>query len=471
MKLADYHQKIIQMMVILISIMCTLILLFDFIKPSYYNNLFILPLSCAVLNMINGNLYKKIPQNIGVTIILLLMFFRLTVTPFFMVLGNYNVILNVNLGLNTSKAIILMAYEATVIYFVLIICSYTSKESIYTKVENISCNVNYKIKLSYKIILLILFIILITTFIIAPEQKMFYRTIIGIGEKYYTSLETSDVIEIYGTTFLKKGSMVLGMYLFKFLRILIPAVIIIENSNRFKGKISLIISIIIACTQFLFVEGAIARSFYYTFILLILITYLYKIDSMRFLEIIFILGVALVSIYFYIRYKTNKINYSNIFEYASRISNSYFSGVNVVSGIFNMPRTLELRIHYFFYDYFKSIPFGNTIFKLDSNVMQTLFNQANNSGGQIPPTVASSYYYFGILLSPLYSIIFTIISFTAGEKVSRTDNYISKVNYLLLSLIMALGIIMYNQSIAITTGITVILPMFIIKKLAYRIKC
>src|SRR5690606_22499969 len=102
---------IINLFVIVISFISALLIFFDFNKPYYYSALPLLPIIFSLLNlMIFPVVYKNLFSNIGFTLIVLLMFFRLSICPLIMMLGNYEVIINLNISENTPKAVFLMIY-------------------------------------------------------------------------------------------------------------------------------------------------------------------------------------------------------------------------------------------------------------------------------------------------------------------------------------------------------------------------
>lgn len=100
---------------ILIAFSVSAILLTDIDKPDHYNLLFVLPLIFASSLLIYAKLFKSFLDNIGITMILGLMFVRLVISPFFMLLGGYNDKITLNVQFNTSVSIILVAYETIAI--------------------------------------------------------------------------------------------------------------------------------------------------------------------------------------------------------------------------------------------------------------------------------------------------------------------------------------------------------------------
>lgn len=113
-KLKKWQMSIL-IALILISFSVSVVLLFDINKPAHYNLLFILPLIFALYLLLYAKLLKVFFDNIGVTLILGLLFVRLVICPFFMSLGGYNDKIILNVHLNTSLSILLVAYETIAI--------------------------------------------------------------------------------------------------------------------------------------------------------------------------------------------------------------------------------------------------------------------------------------------------------------------------------------------------------------------
>ena len=117
------------------------------------------------------------------------------------------------------------------------------------------------------------------------------------------------------------------------------------------------------------------------------------------------------------------------------------------------------------------MPFGNTIFgTAGETTVQPFFNMYNDSQGQIPPTIAMGYYYFGSLLAPVYSVLFSLVAFRAGEKIrcKDFDNPFQFARLMYTIFTFSMGIIMYNIEITMTNTLCILLPMAIMEKIAYE---
>lgn len=454
-------QALILTTIVLISFSVSIILLTDFDKPTHYNLLFVLPLIYALYLLVYAKLFKSFFDNLGITLILGLLFVRLVISPIFKFLGGYNDKIILDASHNTPIAIILVAYETIAIMttLFLLVKKYPDKEN-KSNISNCSFQVNRK----YIGVLFILVIIQISIFIYTPGLLEGYRSIFGIKDPTFTHLEQTYITQKYGTSFGAKLSLVTGQYLMKSLRLLLPNTMIVLINRKKRNIYRKSLSYMVLLIQLFFIDGAIARSVIYMLISFLLISYIYPYKRIK--KIAKILIISSIVVIFYWLFRSNLVG-KEITQYFSTIFSTYFSGINIVSGSLNLPRNLGTRLQYFLYDFLKAIPYGNTIFALSETDSQIYFNLINGTTGQIPTTIGSGYYYFGFFLSPIYSIIFTIMAFKMGRKANQTPILISKLRYLFLTIYLSMGIIMYNIPITLTNLFSVGIPMYIIERLAY----
>lgn len=447
------------------SIISSLIILFDISRAigTGYEILFLLPIGYIFFIVITKTCWNEIPGNIGLTVLFAIQFIRLVVAPLFVCLSNYHNIISLNASENNIYAIILMLYESL---WISIFLNYNQKKR-YIKYKDIDDHASNK-RMNLAMAIVIGLTIIICYF--APEILKYYRTIDGLWkDDQFTNVEQSYIINQYSSSIFKKFMLVTANYILKVMRLLIPAYLMILLKKHETGFLR-IISLLLVISPFLFVDGAIARSLYLTLFLLLLYNYLYKIDVKKMYFPIF-LGGILVVIYFAIRYKYS--NADSLTEYIADKTVDYFAGVNIVGGIFNLPLDIEARWHYFTLDIIRCIPFANTLFGLDSkDMVQPFFNQYNQlSGGQIPTTVGMGAYYFSVAFAPIYSAVFAVVCKSSGQKALQAQNPYYMLVYLYLSVICALGIGMYNIEITLGTIVQIILPIYIIARIAYpRIK-
>lgn len=439
-----------------------LLTLFDFSSPrgGGYMLLFLLPLSYLLFMVGCKSSWNEIPQNIGLSILFILQFIRLVIAPIFLVFGGYHEIITYRASENTPLASILMLYETLWIMLALKIKTKRRIPLVHGIKEKA-----YNQRMSFLMLMVAAITGLICCF--APQILQSYRTIAGVfTETGYTSMEQSYVINAYETGFFSKLMLVSANYILKVVRILLPAYLMVWLFVKF-GKKARIPAALLVVSPFLLVDGAIARSIYFTLFLLLTYDYLFHVNVKKLYTPTILAGIMVV-VYFGSRYMVARDTIT-LTDYISDKLIDYFAGLNIVAGSFNLPASLFTRFHYFIGDILRAVPFANSLFGLDSgDTVQIFFNECNRkAGGQIPTTLGMGAYYFGILFAPLYSFLFAWLCKKYGRKYIYADNPYYRLVYLYISIICALGISMYNMEITLGTLVQVVFPVYIIARLAY----
>ena len=449
---------ILQSVLSLIALFSFIILVFFGNPKNGYELLCILPLAYIFMAFICRNCWRRMPINFGLTILFSLEFIRLVISPLLVFASDYHCVIWYQAENNNGKGIMLMVFEAISIALALR-CKMTIRTKEYENIDNIRANERMN--------LLMIAVVMASTFvcIMAPEILTGFRTIAGVfTDSLYTTIEGVQLSSDYSGT--GKFFVVTGNYLFKVVRLILPAYILVVLRNRMAKRYTLICYCVIL-SPFLFVDGTIARSIFYTIFLLMLYYQLYGRDIKKMMIPVIIAGVFVV-VYFVARFIVT--GGTDAISYFADKSVDYFAGANIVGGVFNLPQELKYRIHYHLYDLLRTVPYANTIFGLDSSdYLQRFFNACNNvNGGQIPPTIAMSSYYLSVFLAPVYSIIFARLCMKYGEKAIVAQNPYYRLVYTYISFITALGICMYSIDITLITLSQVILPIYIISRIAYK---
>ena len=458
-------RELAKFIILCLSFITTIVLLFDGDKPKTYEGLFLLPVAFFVFSIVFNNLYNHLFSNIGITVLMILMFARMVISPLFMGLGDYAVTISLNVKENTFKAVFLVVYEALALFVTMQVL--VEKERKKKKKGEQYCQRPIIPKRYTKLIILLLACLLLCI-AVTPELLKAYRTILHIRDKDFTSMEDSYIVSAYGTTFVTKLSLVTGMYLMRTALILVPAYLLIKCARK-KTPTRKILGLFACFIPVFFIGGAIARSLIYVVCLMLLYNNMFgdgKID-MRIIGIFGIAGFAVIG-WWFIRSDSTV----EIFAQFSKRFSAYFSGVNVVSGSFNLPDNLSDRIRLILYDFTSTVPYGNTIFQITGTTVQPFFNMHNASTGQIPTTIGTAYYYFGFLLAPIYSIVFATVVVKSGIKLKaqQNPNPFRCLRLILMVFYFSMGIIMYNIEITMTNFYSLILPMYLLERLAYRRK-
>ena len=454
------RKKILLLLIVFSSLLISIFLGFASNGVEGYSCIFLLPMSFAFLVLFTQNCWYEIPLNIGMTFLYAIEGVRLVISPILVVTSSYHQIINIRKTINNTYGILLLAYEALAITFVLNLKIKTK----YYNFENIDKGISQR-HMSQICFCLIVFTVVILS--LCPNLIKNYRTIVGVFiDVGYTSFEGSDNINLYSTSTLQRFLLVTGTYLLKVVRLLIPAYFLHLLKNRTRSG-ARILSWVLIISPLIFVDGTIARSIFYMIFLLL---FYYKINDENAIKvkIPILVGAMFVLIYFFARFKITGT--TSALDYFADKSVDYFAGANIVGGIFNLPEGLTYRFKYFIYDILRMVPYANTIFGLDSgDYMQTFFNQyCNTTGGQIAPTIGLGAYYFGPVLAPSYSCFFAILCKKYGRKARFATNAYYRLVYMYISFISALGIGMYSIDTTLLTLSQVILPIYIITRWSYK---
>lgn len=447
---------IVWLIVIVVSLFAGISILCDLQRPEYYGTLFILPLSFGVFSLVFAHLYFNMSENIGMSVILILFFVRMVISPMLMCFGGYAVTITRNIDQNTPRAIFLLIYETFAVFLTLYYLNQKKSNRVDVSVQN-----NKKISNKYTSLILIAVVLFYVCLRITPQIMDMYRTVFEISDEFFTNYEDSYVVSKYATSFLKKLSLVTGTYLSRALLLLIPSYFIIKLSYK-KTILRQTLAFLLCFFPIFFIGGAIARSLIYIVCLMLLYNYMFEPEKKN-TKAFIVLFVGAVTVVAWWIFNSDGDGLSSLF---SKRFSAYFSGVNVVSGVFNLPYSLKYRVRYFLYDFTSTMPYGTTIFGISEKTVQPFFNAYNQSWGQIPPTIGMGYYYFGTFLSPIYSIVFTTIAFKAGVVLNNNTykNPMSYIRYLLTVFQFSMGIVMYNIEITMTSFFSVILPMYLMEK-------
>lgn len=478
----DMFSGVTGIMLLSLSFLCAA---YVFVKkaemPAYYELLWMLPATYAICMIFSRRTIKEALQSLPVLLIGGLFFVRMVLSPFLYAYSGVQEGITLNAADNTPKAILIMCYECIIIFAILNRCCrknwdkrclafYLDKNKRSTSAGKV---INRRFTKADKRMLWVLLIcigVVVCFYLISPHIFDIYRTIFDIGDPDFTSRETAFYLNLYGTTFATKLAMVAANYLINVLRILIPAVVIYWSSKIRRRFIGIIIAIIACISPFFMIDGEIARSFYLPILFAYETIYIYWSKNQKYKMLtIFAFGAGLILVYWVIRYASNTEDASvkGFFQSFSVTVNAYFSGVNVVSGTFNLPNDMTTRINCIMHDILEAVPFSGTIFGIDDINSPVIFNNANSSSGQIPATVGLSSYYFSPLFAPLISAVFAYFSYKSGIKYDLSSRPVKKVCYLLMGLYLSLGLVMYNFPISFGKLIQEVLPIFIIERICY----
>lgn len=461
-----------QLVIFFSSIAVTIILFNDPTLPPTRNFLPFLPMVFTFGCIVFINIYSYIYKNIAITIIVFTYYVRLVITPFFMKFSNYQrseIVANVDNTFNT--AITLMIFEYFLVF--LILSLFGGKFCLAAKNVEVSKKLELPDK-SYKsarLLLIFLSLFIIACVLLYPDILNNYKFFVFLSEEqsinwyrnYNLAKETVPIFIFYISTW--------AINIVKNIWIL---VLILNLRKRGAKKINLFISITIIILNALISSGDTAYSLYFSLAFLIVLTYLYPnrkriiiLFTSLLILIVAVLGLLSLSL-------ASSENSSGAFFNISNTLQAYFNGpVNVAAALMvNKVNTYSLILA----DFFTSLPLLRTFFTHMINstgVFNEVMYGSNGTGGQILPSVGLGKLYFGFILAPLFSCIFTYQSMRYGSKFSQETRLPYKFLYQFISIILACIPVLYNYYIFLIGLFTYILPTWIIivfmtKRITYK---
>jgi len=389
-----------------------------------------------------------------------------------------------NIEQNTTPAIFLMLYEMIAVYFIIALLCCFSKARTRAKAKNTThiqyvCNVKtvqkkniilpkkakITIGVSFVLVNLILLFIAITAFIAVPAFSQMYRPIWDIQRVlrpyHYTQ----------GLNSRQQVIVVAGFYSMNIIRLTIPAIFCLIYKKYIKNSLLAVVASILSISLILlFVDATVARVLIYALVLFIFIAYLYPTIKTKLYIFAGSVAFLLIGTFFVVRFFVSPID--NLFDYFSATTNAYFSGVNTVSAVFNMPtRSSNQTINFIAIDVFQSFPRMLFPFAAERQSFASVYNDYNQHGvwfgQQIPPTIGIGFHYFGAIFAPIISMACTFVAVRFGERVERIRNPIYKLATFYAIVIFCLAIAIYNISIILPFVVAVLLPIMIMSKLCY----
>lgn len=413
--------------------------------PTYYNLLFLMPLSYSIINLFFGFIHAD--NNMFNTFGIMfngIMALRAVVMPVMLAAGGFVTSKTINVEINMPWAILLFCYEMLFEYITVFFL--TNKNPFSIKAES---DTDFDTSSRYIAVVLVLAAGLLFCFALAPMSIGYYRTVFGITDFEFTGFDSRDLISQYATSLPRKFGLITFRYFANVTRLVLPGIILIilKRKNASKGLARFIVVICIFVANFLIMDDTIATSLVNSLITLLFYNKLFS--NPKKLMSYFIYALIGVMAYFGLRiFLTSSLGQNSSMSIITRISNifqAYFCGITNISAGLNMHTTFFGETYkYAIYEILKGIPYATTIFGLDSTNISTLFNSVNNCTGQIVPVISSGTLYFTWLFAPLYSCLFVFISYKAAKSIQDNRQPLNALGSIAISVYALMGVSMYS---------------------------
>lgn len=438
-----YSKGMIMILCIMLSFVAAIICLSDIDVPESYVNMYYLPLGHGIIVMffmyfvLKGEVYDDLP----VLVILITLTIRNVVTPMVMVLEKYNSRFGI---VNSEKyiniAIISFLLETLFVFMTIILFRQRKKKNR----KSLFAPIRFTDNTMYKLVLLGGLALSVMFFIVLPDLKTQYYSIFT---QDISNLE-HEIIEYSGV---KKSLTTASGMIIEATRISLSAWLIATFRKRGENWFTYIMSISVILLQFLFMNDSNAYVIMIALSLYLLIFKLYPKYSGKTIKMLVVI-VFLFGLLMYWNRFSKDIYGSSLALFLQ----AYFPGLANFAVIERlMDRSALDAINQIFIDLYAAVPFRSTLFGYSGGLvdLSTMWNTSNGITGQILPTSAQSYYYFGVLGSPVISMILTVISLSTFEKANSTKNPYLYTALMYMVIYSSTAISMYNL-IIFNSGLT-----------------
>jgi len=445
-------------------ITCVIILMSD--APSGYRNMALLPLSFMFVSTVYFKLYLEMQKNISVLLVLAGYFIRDVATPLALALGNYATVFRWLTSENTNAAIFLMVYEVVIVFTgMFLYLSFRKRPKGTMRVADSFATQARSYRFFNAILLLcVLFCIGVSLYI--PEIGGLYKSIFGNSQGIASINFTLDEIALRGG--LRRILLTLFTVVLGFIRYVVPAYFIYAIYRR-KGDSpkSIILSVPFLVLPFLLVGPTNIEPFLGLLLNMVLVNRLYPRNSQHLTRVFLILGGLLViSIFGAKMHLIGQSTGISGLQSLSQALNAYFPGVGNAAAARNIVDANPLKT--LFYDFYSTIPFIGSLFRLEGTTLTQLFAQSNGVWGNIVPCVSHAEHYLGFVLAPLVPTCMAMSSLVMHGRAENAHNYWEYFYFVLVMVFSALAPSIYNLVIFLTFAFTVFLPILVLTKFINR---
>ena len=448
--MATGNKKKVALLVFVLALLSSIVCNYAGITSGAYKHLYFLPLITGIIILFIGLLPNKIEGKAPI-IICLVYCVRNIVGPFVLSIDDFQTKFNYLSASDIDNAIFLTIYETLAVAVYIFLFAYRNDY----KADEETGNLCYSNPV-YFATLICGFLLSAFALVNSVELRNSFFSIFKTN--FY---EANNDVQSYGSGHVLFNG---GKVLIDSLRFVIPSTLIIVLKNRLgSNRFIVFISIIIACLQAQFMTDGNA---YILMLVVVQLALVYKLHPQYQKDIkqyILIIGIASVFLITTHRFLQEESAYRSSF---SVFIQSYFGGITDVAGIFKVTR--EKTMLHMLTDFYSNVPFRSTLFGYsgDDILIVTIYNQENYCHAQILPTIAESYYYFGAILSPLFSIILVSIGIYYERKANNESHYLYYAFYCLISLVACIGSVAYDMRIFLLYALNKFLFMWIFIKLS-----
>ncbi len=417
------------------GLIIAMILYIDRNAEHYISHLYLLPLFYTCYTMGTMVLVKRMSGSISIFGMVGMYFLKDVLNPFFLMLGNYQIMTkNTEIFLYFDKAILLMIYETTCVYTLLIMSS-ASERRMKKRESSVKPGVLFRITIS-------LMILLIGGILaVYPSLSGRFHTILEIGKP-----ETYIPVRSWRVS----GREPLGLVdtlmraIFTLVQIIFPAYFVVKIHNKYGRKHetrAIAYMLLVAGCLFFVMTGENANTVFAAVAVLIMICALYFERVRKYIPMIAAGGLLFVIAALLGKGGAFAGENRNLLYELSQIFNAYFGGVANVAAACLLKETSDQI--YLATDFFRSVPFISSFFSGMAGVSSVVaFNDVfwgfTGRSDQLLPSVGQGALYFGYICAPVIPCFFAMLTMKLEKMAKGTANYYFKYFFYYVTFVMML---------------------------------
>ena len=422
----------------------------------------VLPVSYGVVSAFLCANYKYFFKSITFTIISSGYFVKMVLYPLLSSLGNYLSFFSGYVQvIKIKEAIIYFSIEYLIIMFVF----YTSLSDECTHYSRLQLeNTIYSTK-TFSILIALLSGYLVFSYLYVEELRTIYYLPTDIKIEELASIRwDNETIVARGS--IKRYIYTLFLFIWPLVRYLLPVSLILKIYKKYnKTSKSVFLSGLCCFIPCIFLGGDNFAPFVAVAITLLVIRMLYGQHSNKLFSIVLII-IVLILIVVISSKLTALSNWrgANGVANIAQLLNAYFPGVE------NMALCMQIdapnKLDTLFYDIYSGIPFAATLFGLNGESFNTIYNSYTSTGGQIVPFSGNIGYYTSYILSPVVFAWVISIAIKYEKKAKQSCEYWIRYVYLLFSTYTSMSAVIYSSQIYIRFLFNVMVPILLIRFVA-----
>lgn len=440
--------------VIIIVSLVVSVLVYIMPKPTGYELMFLHPLIFALFYSFCAPFKETKFDRPSLVVLFVTMLIRYVLSPLLLMLGNYPEVTTFD-HTYLTKAMVLMAYEELLVFFVISIYGKTllnQKRS--GKTQFIHLNGNLYL---YAII-----IISVYFFITIPEIRNRYHFLLSLtGEEYEVAkaqVEASGISQFIITA---------GRYI---LLLLLLSFLYKQYKKHPKEEYVVISLLIVGLNMMLVYDLSRFTIMIPTAVLTYLLLLLYPNSKRSILRLVFIGGLVVIGYTSFVKMfsdaRGGADNANDLASWANTIQMYFMGQRDVGLGLYTSDQLRGAGILYFFNDFFGQIMFVHN-FTIPEFSPIISYNYEYNQGpwyDKIYPNLCAGYTYFGTILSPVITVIFTYLALWF-DKLSFNVKRIEYKFLLIYGAIMCSVVMMQFYTMMVNLLVNTIFVCFVIFKI------